>query len=197
MRNVVFITSHLLSGSDDMINLMNNHGRIDIRSPRLSYDHPEVLEQLYKYGHKLNNSAAIYGDHLLFNKDFSSREFYKFIKFIYFVCSPRNFLNEILTRVPTITVFSACRYYCFRLRRMYEMALCTPGAVFLTADEFLDGKGTNLIEDYLELPTPLDFSNARIHHSAERPIDYKYVVEANRCFEKYHYCFKHINLLKL
>lgn len=197
MPNVVFITTHLFSGSNTFINSLNVSERIDIRHPHLSYDHPEVLLQLFQLGHKLNNRAAIYGDELLFNKDFSSKAFYSFAKFIYFIHSPKDVLTEMLTNVKNISAVGACRYYCFRLRRIYEMAVKTPGAVFLTLDEFLNGKGDSLIEEYLGLVDNLNFKETSKQNVLEKNIPYNILLEAEKCYEKYFYCLKNINLLKL
>jgi hypothetical protein len=152
MKRVVFLTSHLCSGVFELKQLLNKHRRIDLRGTGLTYTHPTDVDDLIGLGHKLRNSAAIYGDHLVYNTDLQHKRFYSFGHFIYLVRSPRETLNEIITHPNSnYTEDSAFRYYVYRLRRMCEMAKRTPKGVVLTYQNILDGKGLNLIEDLLEI----------------------------------------------
>jgi len=73
-------------------------------------------------------------------------------KFIYLIKQPKHVLENLLSIFPMDRVL---KYYCFRLRRICEMAHKTPGSVFLTYDDVISGKGLPLIEDYFNLAKPL------------------------------------------
>ena len=56
----------------------------------------------------------------------------------------------------------AKRYYCFRLRRLYEMAKKTPGAIFLTWDDIKSKKKLELVENYLNIKEKINLDNSLI-----------------------------------
>lgn len=152
MKRVVFLTSHLCSGVFELKHLLNQHPRIDLRGTGLTYEHPTNIDDLIGLGHKLRNSAAIYGDHLIYNTDFQHKQFYSFANFIYIVRHPRHTLNEIYTHPnSSYSENSVFRYYVYRLRRICEMAKRTQKGVLLTYQNILDNRGINLIEDLLEI----------------------------------------------
>lgn len=190
---MLFIASHLHSGSAEFISALNLNPRIDIKNLGLSYDHPTNLEYLFSRGHKLNNSAAIYGDQILYNKDFSCKAFYKFSKFIYIIGSAKDTLEQILTNYSELDELRATRYYCFRLRRLYEMARETPGAVFLTKENLSDPKASELIECYLGLTSSIPIIKLS-ENKSEKQISYKLLTSAQDCYERYLFLFKQINL---
>ncbi len=194
MRNILLLVSHLFSGSSDLMTSLNDNERIDLTDHLLSYEHPSMLEYLFNVGHKLDNAAAIYGSQVLHNKDFSCKAFYNFVKFIYVVRPAKPTLNEIKLHRKEYSDLTASRYYCFRLRRMYEMAHSTPGAIFLTYDDIYSEKGLKLIQEYLDLPTALKVPLPTIISKEEVDIPFDIVTKSQDCYEKYLYSFKQLNL---
>lgn len=194
MKTVLFVASHLCSGSNELISVLNENERIQINTTKLVYEHPSVLDNLFSLGHKLDNSAAIYGSQLLYNTSLSCNAFYDFSKFIYVVTPAKPTLNRIKKELEEYTELSACRYYCFRLRRLYEMARHTPGAVFLTGDDLKNKNGSNLIDEYLNLKTPTDFGNLSMVEPETDDFDTSLLEEAQDSYEKYLYRFNRLDL---
>lgn len=191
MKKLLFIVSHLGSGSLDFIDLINENSRIDIKDRRLSYDHPNTLDYLFSTEHKLNNSAAIYGDHVVFNKDFSNRVFYSFSKFVYIIRAPQEFIGSICEDVADSNRIS--RYYEFRLRRMYEMARNTEGAVFFTWNNLKEGQGLDLFNEYMQLQKePVIYQDRFKEIKHEFPADL--IESCQDTYEKYLFKFKNLNL---
>jgi hypothetical protein len=189
LKNILFIVSHLGSGYESLIYSLNKNERIDIKSLQLSYAHPEVLEYLYESGHKLDNSASFYGDLILFNKNFSCNAFYKFSKFIFFINSPLNSLNEIC-KTDKLSEKEAFRYYSFRLRRIYEMAVnSNNNFVFITYDDLINKTKFSLIENYLNLKNKLSYPEIEISKS-KNFISSDLLMKANDCYEKYLFLMK-------
>ena len=192
MKKLLFIASHLGSGYEKLGAILNENNRIMMYSTGMVYSHPENVRILYDFGHKLDNSAAIYGDYILFNPNLSHSSYYDFAKFIYVISSAEYTLNKLIE--DDYDELRACRYYCFRLRRIYEMARRTPGAVLLTRDNLQDQKGADLIEDYLELPDKLDFSSLFINAPNSNVIKPSLVEEAQNTYEKYLYNMRQLDL---
>lgn len=192
MKNVVFIVSHLHSGSDSLIQTLNENPRVQIQSTKLAYNHPDVLRSLFSLGHKLDNSSAIFGDHILFNTDLSSSTFYDFAKFIYVIRDGRGTLEDILfDKNLNYDQNKAELYYSYRLRRIYEMASKTPNAIFLNHKQMYQKKNLELIEHYLNLKEPLKYKELR-RSNFEIPLSQ--TEECQEIFEKYLYKFKKLEL---
>lgn len=191
MKNIVFIISHIGSGSKFLFNSMNENPRI--QGTRLGrYWTMEDLQALVSRPHKLRNSAAIYLDEILLNHEFVYTPLFKFCKFIYLIREARSSLNNILQ--SSLRTSIDC-YYRYRLRRICEMAKQTPGAVLLTWEELLSTKKSlKLIEDYLNLKEPL---NLQINEEIKDSIDVEIVKKSQERYERYLFILKNLKLLKV
>lgn len=189
MKKVCFVVSHIGSGSSELVRLMNENPRCQIYETRVQYSSPESLNWMFSRGHKMRNSSAVYGDHLLFNASLSCRKFYEFCKFIYVMRPARQSLGGIMS--AGYGEDEASRYYRFRLRRMCEMAKRTPGAVVATWDDLVRGDVLGEMESYLGLSVPLD----KIEHSDGHPCDAKETVveQCQDAYERYHYFLRNLN----
>ncbi len=188
MNTVLFVVSHLGSGSESLVSVLNENPRVQVWGGQMSYRHPSDLNILMARGHKLDNSAAVYGDHLLLNPLFSCKALYEFCKFIYVVRDAKGSLNHMPEREGKF----AAMYYRYRLRRICEMARRTPGAVLLTYEDLKSGRGLDLIEDYLVLKTPL--SKPQLSPDDKDDVDSKVWTECQEAYEHYLFYLKHLNL---
>ncbi len=194
MKKVVFIISHLFSGSNSLLETLNQNPRIQIRDTGFQYNHPSNLDNLFSMGHKLNNTAAIYGDHLLHNISLTSKSFYSFCKFIYVINSAKPTLN-LLFNSKKFNELNSLRYYAFRLRRIAEMAKSTPGAILLTANDLKDNKGKEIISNYLNLKDSLN--DCRMDNIYPDILSSQYVKKADESYEKYLYYLKTLPLQRV
>ena len=72
MKRIVFVVSHVGAGAEIFITqVLNENPRLDILTHGRVYEHPSDLDALFLHPHKLTNTAAIYGDLLLHNVNFS------------------------------------------------------------------------------------------------------------------------------
>lgn len=135
-----------------MVEAMNSHPRVMIHESMTKYSNPTSLQVLHAKGHKLASTAAIYGDHLLFNTQFYYKPFYTACKFVFVVRGAKGTLNDLVAGEDAEhNAHTAFRYYAYRLQRMCEMAKRTPGAVWITWPDIAKGKALPLIADYLGL----------------------------------------------
>lgn len=144
-----------------------------------------MLNNLFELGHKLDTTAAIYGDHVLHNHNFCSKSFYNFSKFIYVIRPPKPTLNLIAHNIKELTPDGSFKYYCLRLRRIYEMARKSGGLV-VTHDGL--SKSLNFIEDYLNLKNKLTYKELK--EPVISDIDPVLLKEADDCYERYLYKIK-------
>ena len=190
MKRIVFLISHVGSDSDKLLQILNEKPRVQIVDKGGYYDHPKDLDHFSTQSHKMDGTAAIYGDHLLHNANFSCEALHSIGKFIYLIREAKPSLNENSVH-PRRSVEN---YYRFRLRRIYEMASKTPGAVFLTWDDIRTGKGFPLIEDYLGLKEPLIAREDLFPKSIKDHYPFDLVERCQDAYEKYLYRLRNLKL---
>ena len=153
MKKVCLLVTHEQSGSPALFNILAAHPRIQGYHTGRTYNHPLVLQELTALPHKTQTAAEIWLDELSHNYQFSCKELYRICRFLYMVRPAEATLNALI--FSGFEPDFAARYYCYRLRRICEMAKRTPEAVLVTFDDALTGTAFPLIEEYLVLKTPL------------------------------------------
>lgn len=193
MKQTLFVVSHMFGGSDLLAETMNAHPNIEVWSSGIVYDSMEKIVLMNRADHKDRTSRAIFGDQLFHNHAFYCKPAYDVCKFIYIINAPKQSLNLMLSKRYFTSIDEADRHYRFRLRRIYEMARNTPGAVFLTKDMLLAGKGLDLIEEYLELNTPLPVLPLKDRKTPDDLLPSELAASEN-AFERYLYRIKSLPL---
>ena len=199
MKKILFVCSHLHSGSSVLFDSLNCHPRIQgYKLAQIgSYSSPFNLLALNEQRHKLDNRSAIYMDELLFNHNLSTKAAYKECKFIYILREPKEVLNLLVYKNNMKPSF-AVRYYTYRIRRLCEMSKRTPGAVLLTWNDLLENKGLSLIEDYLNLKQPISFNcfdfNKLEKKFSNDLVDFKTRSRTEDSYQKYLFFLKNQNL---
>lgn len=191
MKNVLFVVSHLHSGSFSLCNVLNNNPRVSVWSTDILYNHPSDLDSLLEQKHKNLTSAAVYADHLLYNPRLSSSCFYDFSKFIYMIRPAKPTMNMLVSS-RKYDLHTAKRYYSFRLRRICEMARNTPGAVLTTWNGLRSGEASPLIREYLDLKTPL--TKVALRGETSEVLDDSDIKDMEECYERHLYFLKHQDL---
>ena len=148
MRKVLFIMSHLGSSSSTLINSLLQDPKIDIFNTNQIYDHYDKIEILTNNIHKRNNSAAIYMEEILHNYRFTCKMLCSLCKFIFIIREPSETLFNIRKNNPEYSELTAQRYYCFRLRGIYEYICRTPNSIVLNYEDIKKNNLSNL-ENYL------------------------------------------------
>lgn len=188
MKNIFFVVSCYGCRSEKLLNILNNNSRVMVsRFSGIHYKNWNSLEQLVNRPHKNHTSAAFYGDQILFNEHFSYPPFYKKCKFIFFIDNSKS-LNSIVKYLK-YTPQNALSYYCFRLRRIYEMAKRVEESVFLTFSHLREGKGLGLIEKLLNLRELLKTEEnlADDQYEMLESIPSEIFTKAEDCYEKYYF----------
>lgn len=132
LRKALFLMTHLGSGYKNLVDTLVQNPKIDSYETNMSYDHPEKVVALTKHIHKQNNASSIYLDVLLYNYSFQ-KSLCKGNQFIFFVREPNGALHDILSEKSEYTYTTAVRYYCYRLRGIYEYVCRVPDALVLTS----------------------------------------------------------------
>ena len=91
MKRVLFIMSHPEADLKGLAEALENHPNICCFSTGRGYHHPDDLDFLTSQSHKRNNSAAIWADVILDNKDFTCQALVKCCDFLYWVQNPTEY----------------------------------------------------------------------------------------------------------
>lgn len=189
MKKTLFVVSHFGSGSDKLIHCLNDNPRVQTFDTQITYNHPSSLNVLHSHTHKLDNSSAIYGEHLLENVYFSCKNLFSYCKFIYVVREPKLSISQIMAQ-NTYSLPTACNYYCFRLRRICEMARQTPKAVISTYQTLASDDKLKEIENYLNLSSPLKWPAETDDKALDIPLSLLSTVEES--YERHLYYLKNL-----
>lgn len=184
MRNVLFVISHHGSESMDLVESLNGNPKIVVYNVNGLYGHIDHFENLTSFPHKISDTSAIYGDHLLTNTTYYCEDFYHYCRFIYLL-SPA---KQALPRIVDIgyTVDGAQNYYKFRLHRMCEMIKRSPGSIVIP--EGMIQTSLPKIEQYLGLKKPLRYSQ-KVENS-ETDIPSEVIDKSQQSYERFLYFIK-------
>lgn len=185
MKKVFLVCSHLYSGSSSLCELLSRNSVVQSFNYGV-YNNVTNLIDLTSKKHKTNNRSAIYMDELLYNHQFSIKAAYKECNFLYFLGKPGVAIHLLVN--SGVKPLYAVRYYTFRLRRLCEMAVRTPGAIFLTSDKLSDG--LPLIQSYLGVKSPFVYDSSLFTEFEIGSVPVSFLKEADICYEKTCYFLK-------
>ena len=198
MKKIVFLFSHVHSGSGALYDCLNNSFLIQgFKEKRLSYSTSSNLIDLTNLKHKRDLRSSIYMDEILNNYSFYLNKDYDKCNFIYLIREPKETLSLMLQSSEKSHSF-AIREYCFRLRRICEVAKRTPGALFLTWKDLEKSDNLCLIEKYLNLKedlilTPEMLSQYKVKNKIH--IKKELLDKAEQSYERYLFFIKNQNLV--
>jgi hypothetical protein len=83
MKKTLFLMTHLGSGWQNTVNILNSDPRIEISMTGLQYHHPDDIDFLTRQPHKSSNSVAIWGDVILHNHNFTCQSLFNDSYFVF------------------------------------------------------------------------------------------------------------------
>lgn len=153
MKRILFLATHIGSGSENLVETLEQSPRIEFFPSHSIFAHPDNLNHLFANSHKNTTANAIYGTQLFLNESISGKSLYHSCWFIYLIRRARPAITEII-RKKSYNPKTAIDYYIFRIRRLYEMAVQS-GSVVLTWDDLQMSRGLDTVQEYLKLKLPI------------------------------------------
>lgn len=184
MNKTVFIITHFGSKHLEFATALNENERLQVAYTNNVYYLPTDIYKLLEMPHKCRNTAAVYIDVILNNINFQCKRLYDWCDFIYLVHN-----GDSLKEISEIK--NSYRYYCFRLRRIYEMAKKTKNAILLTTQDLQNGK-IDKLNDFLHTKTPININPEKFSSTPTKEVDYELITKAQDRFEYYLYKLKQI-----
>jgi len=186
MNKILLIVSHLESGSDSLVQNLDS----GVRLQRLNFNLYSNLDCLSfkRPNTEYRKRPKVYFDHILYNHEFSCKELFKYLNFVYVVGDPKKSLDSIVHN-KIYDERTACNYYCFRVRRIYEM-IKKSGDYLVFFDEDLQNDETyNKIHQMIGIKDKIKIKN-NTQDKKEIYIDRNIMSEAESFYEKYRYKIK-------
>ena len=147
----------------------------------------DLIFMLDSIKNEYRKNPSFYMDSLFFNHQFSFSPLLDFCKFVYLIRKPRYIVPDLVEK-KIYDYNSACSYYNFRLRKIYEMIIKTPKEnqrVYFD-DDFEKQDTYEDIKSYLNLKEGFKIKNA-----IDEPRSINSVFEiCDKCYEKYRYKIK-------
>lgn len=186
MKKVLFLVSHLCSGSDQLYEQLCQNITIQGYQNKTNHNYSSMIDimSLTANKHKLKTTSRIYMDHLLYNFQFSCREAYKHCKFIYFVREPINTIETLVKR-QTFPKREAIHYYLFRLRRICEMAKRSKDFTVVTFNNLKNGHGIDDLKSFLGVKEKIAIELYDKKSSGKDILSYKEIELLDKSYEKY------------
>ena len=154
MKRYLLIASHLGANSQNLCAALDRTDSIQWIRNGFVFTHPSDLNSFFSgINHKFSNSLGVFTTELLYNYQLTHKGVCEFCNFIYLIREPKTAVRIANPNFATVAV----NYYIFRLRRIYEMARETKGAIFLTWDDLVNKNGFSFILEKLKLDDPLRF----------------------------------------
>jgi hypothetical protein len=185
VNKILLICSHLESGSDLVVENLDSGSKL--RKLNASYSTLNCLF-LNKKNTVYNKRPKVYFDHILYNHEFSCKELYKHVNFVYIIGNPK----KTITNIVYDNVYNektALNYYCFRIRRIYEMIKRSKNCICFFDEEIYNSEIYNKIHKMLGIKDNLKIKT-KTKEKKETKINKKILDEAEEFYEKYRYYIK-------
>ena len=186
MNKILLIVSHLESGSESLVQNLDS----GVRLQRLNFNLYSNLDCLSfkRPNTEYRKRPKVYFDHILYNHEFSCKELFKYLNFVYVVGDPKKSLDSIVHN-KIYDERTACNYYCFRVRRIYEMIKKSNGCLVFFDEDLQNDETYNKIHQMIGIKDKIKIKN-KTQDKKEIYIDRNIMSEAESFYEKYRYKIK-------
>ena len=165
----------------DMILTNRKAARIR-RSPEQVYFDPTSLTFLQTEASKFRPHARLFVDKIVLNHEVASDNYLKLCDYIFMIREPESTLNWLVTSGKFKSVDTALRYYCFRLRRLCEMAKKTPRRVVVTWDELVDKSCLPELKKFLGMK---ELTSVYKPTTFKKVVDVGVISKGQKCYDKH------------
>lgn len=149
-KRVLFSISHLASGVTPLLYLLNSNPRVQLLRSEAMFQNYNDLKALTSFSHKTNSAAAIYAFDISYNHQMGSKVVFPHADYLFLIRPPEPSIN-LLIASKLYSPTTAVNYYCYRLRRMCEIAKRVKSGIILTYDDLISGDHVAPLTTFLRL----------------------------------------------
>jgi hypothetical protein len=178
----VFIATHVGAGGSmlmDMLLALPKMGRLR-RLDTQVYSDPSALASLQDEARHFRPHAKAFLDKLTHNYELADKNFYRLANYIILVREPEDSLNWIVQ--DGYSEAGALRYYCYRLRRLCEIAKKADRWIAVTWNELVDKTALPRIKSFMGLR---ELPSVYKPQETKRTVAPATVLTARKAYDKY------------
>ncbi len=112
VKKTLFIMTHLGSGWEKLVGVLDKNPNIQVFNTGMSYNHPSDVHYLTSQIHKQSNSASVWVDLIFYNKDFTMKRLTEYYKFIFWTTTLDETNSELTKKYGKSQLVN---YYNFRI----------------------------------------------------------------------------------
>jgi hypothetical protein len=195
IKRVMISVTHLASGSLPLLNLLNRNPRVQFVQTNPVIQNYVDLKALTGMTHKLSSVAAIFALESNFNYQLGSKIKIPHAHYLFTVRQPDPVLN-LLVSDGIYDQKGAAMYYCYRLRRICEIAKRVKHGMLLTYDDIQRGDHIAPLKTFLGLKEDVLHIPEFFNHLKSPPnvINREILEWCRDCYERHLFFLKRLPL---
>ena len=197
-KRVLLSVSHLGSGSLQLLSLLNHNPRVQFLNTQTPIRDYTDLQAVTSISHKMNSVAAMYALEINHNFQMGSRNFIPHVHHLFVVRRPNPSIS-LMVQNGIYRQHEAAMYYCYRLRRICEIAKRVGSGLLLTYEDLESGDYVKPLSKFLGLKEEAEFDpNVFSSFAPESSLDLgKDENWCDDCYERHLYYLKNLPLLRI
>lgn len=178
--------------------LLNHNPRVQFVQSSPVIQNYTDLKVLTSAPHKLNSVAAMFAFDLNFNYQLGSKNIMQHAHYLFSVRQPEPVLNILVSQVG-YSEQGAAMYYCYRLRRICEIAKRVNHGMLLTYDNIQNGEYVVPIKSFLSLRDDVLYDYNIFNHlkTTSNTIKKDTLAWCQDCYERHLFFLKSLPLIKI
>lgn len=197
LKRVLLSVTHLASGSLPLIGLLDRNPRIQFVRTNPVIQNYTDLKALTSLPHKLTSVAAMFALDINYNYQLGSKNLVPHAHYLFVVRSPEPVLNILMSQ-GGYAEQGAAMYYCYRLRRICEIAKRAKHGMLLTYDDIRQGEYVKPIKSFLNLREDVSYEPEMFDNSKSSNTVKKDTLEwCQDCYERHLFFLKSLPLVQI
>ncbi len=197
LKRVLLSITHLESGSTPLLNILDRNPRVQfLRSNPMIQNYMD-LKVITSIPHKLDSVAAMHALDISFNYQLGPRTHVPHAHYLFIVRQPDHVLGKLIAD-KAYKQTDAAMYYCYRLRRICEIAKRVQQGMLLTFDDIRRGDHVAPLKSFLGLKEDV-LHQPEVFESMQSSsvIDGNTLEWCRDCYERHLFFLKSLPLTKI
>lgn len=198
VKRVLLSVTHLASGSLQLLSLLNHNPRVQFTNTQTPIRDYTDLQAVTSIPHKMNSVASMYAIEINHNFQLGPRTSIPHAHHLFLIRRPDPSIGMMVEH-GVYRQHEAAMYYCYRLRRICEIAKRTKSGMFLTYEDLESGDYVRPLTKFLELKDDVEFDQ-KVFESLKpsNPVDLGRDESWCRdCYERHLYYLKSLPLARV
>lgn len=198
VKRVLLSVSHLGSGSLQLLSLLNHNPRVQFTNTQTPIRDYTDLQAVTSIPHKMNSVAAMYAIEVNHNFQLGPKNVAPHAHHLFLIRRPDPSIGMMVEH-GIYRQHEAAMYYCYRLRRICEIAKRAESGMLLTYEDLENGSYVQPLSKFLGLKEEVEFvPNVFEAFKPRSPVDLgRDEAWCRDCYERHLYYLKSLPLTRI